>query len=86
MIRFSFVLVAGLLFAANTASADLLCAKATYECASPYDGHLLIVNKQPVRFCTINDNLDKKQLIEKLEFYQTCNSLHGIVDIGAMNK
>ncbi|PCI27080.1 hypothetical protein COB52_05420 [Candidatus Kaiserbacteria bacterium] len=81
----SFILLALLLSGAN-ASADAFCGMGTHFCVNPADGSLAIINKKAVRFCTINRNLEREELLAKLVFYTRCSSVGGVVEIGAINK
>ena len=64
---------------ATVASADVFCIEADYACISPTSGLLLITSPQPVVFCSINTDMTKEELIEKIGFYERCNSLNGVV-------
>jgi hypothetical protein len=66
--------------------ADMLCAEASHVCVNPADDSLLILNKRAVRFCTINTQSTREELLAKLSFYQQCSELNGVVRTADMNK
>lgn len=81
----SLVVVASFLFT-GLASADLLCGEATFNCVHPTTGALLIINKKAMRFCTIDPDSTKDDLLAKLSFYERCAEIGGLVEVTDMNK
>jgi hypothetical protein len=83
----SFLLAVLFAVVGSPAFADMLCGEATYTCVDPENAQqALIVNKKAVRFCTINEGLSRDEILAKLNYYEMCTALGGIVDIGSRNK